>query len=251
MASSQAPRPDAPGAALPVRDKAAVVLALALVFIWSLPGTIALRMLLLLAALALVLPSLGRADWRGIGAGAKGPLLWLALLSAWLVFQALAISPESAWALSELRGQWLNALIALALGLALGWRSAAAPGGASRLATGIALALAALALIAAGQSLAHGLSRGELLRDDVPFTGGRLEMSFLLNLLFAFVLADLAGRATGRGRLLAMPAWAVGAILVLACLVHYLAGARNGILVSAVLALLALGYLVHARRERL
>ncbi|MBU0753437.1 MAG: O-antigen ligase family protein [Gammaproteobacteria bacterium] len=198
-------------------------LSLALLFVWSLPGTIALRSLLMLGALAALALALKRSDWRTLVRAAGLPLLLIGALTLWFIAQSLLLAVEPQWSLDELRGQWLPALLALLLGLMLALR-------AGRLATAITLVFAAQAAIAVGHSLWHWFDHGELLTQLVPLTGGKLEMSFILNLLLAFLTVDLFCRATGRTPLLRLPFAAVAAVMALALVGSILAGARNGII---------------------
>lgn len=222
----------------------AFALSLALLFVWSLPGTIALRWLLLLGALAVLGVALARRDWRRIGRAAPLPLALVAALTLWLLGQAAWLAVEPAWSLGELRGQWLPALLALLLGLMLAARAA-------HLATAIVLVFAAQAAIAVGHSLWHGFVHGELLTMLVPLTGGKLEMSFVLNLLLDFVTVDLFCRGSRRAPVLRLPLAAVAGILLLALAGSLLAGARNGIIGILFLAFSAVSLFVFDQRHRL
>lgn len=220
----------------------AVALSLALLFVWSLPGTIALRWLLLLGALAV----LARCDWRQVARVASLPLVPIVALTLWLLGQTAWLAVEPAWSLDELRGQWLPALLALLLGLLLAGRI-----DAKRLATAITLVFAAQAAIAVGQSIWHWLVHDDLLTQQVPLTGGKLEMSFVLNLLLAFITVDLFCRATGRVALLRLSSVAVAMLLLLALVSDLLAGARNSIISIVLVTVLALSLFMfdqHGRR---
>jgi len=219
-------------------------LSLALLFVWSLPGTIALRSLLMLGALATLAVSLARSDWRTLVRTAGLPALLIVALTLWFIAQSLLLAVEPQWSLGELRGQWLPALLALLLGLMLAQRAA-------HLATAITLVFAALTAIAVGHSLWHWFIHGQLLTQLVPLTGGKLEMSFILNLLLAFLGVDLFCRATRRTPLLRLPFAAVAAILVLALVGSLLAGARNGIIGIAFLGFSAVSLYVFDQRRRL
>ena len=224
-------------------------LCLSLLFVWSIPGTIALRSLLMVGAVL----ALATAFRPRIGLNALRDArlaVWLiGLLTLWLVVQAVAVSRETAWALVELRGQWLPALIAFAIGLLL-VRSTSADDG-SRLPTAIVLVLGSQAALAVGHSLWHWAMHGELLRQLVPLTGGKLEMSFVLNLLLAFLTVDLFCRATDRPPLLRLRLPHVLAILAITLGCGYLAGARNGILGILFLSFSAVSLYVFDQRRRL
>ena len=229
-----------------MRRTLALIVALTLLFVWSVPGTIALRHLLLALVLLLLTPELRRRPFAGIGANGL-PLALLGLLSLWFVVQAVALSPEPAWALGELKGQWLPALLALFAGLLL---AHACAGRESRLLGGISLVLTLQALTAVVHSSYHWLTTGTFLREIVPITGGKLELSFVVNLLLAFLVADLLARATRRDRLLPCPL-AVNLLgLAIALVALYLAGARNGIIAVGLLGLGAtVFYVVDQRRQ--
>lgn len=209
-----------------MRRKISLACVLALLFVWSLPGMTALRHVLLLAALLLLWPAAGDA-WQGLRAG-RWPLLALLAFLFWLIFQALFVSPETSWALGELRGQWLPAGVALAVGMLLA-SDARRRANAAGVTAALAGVLLLQALIVIVQSVVHWFQHGELLRQLVPLTGGRLEMSFILNILLAMLTTDLILRACRRDTLFRLPLWAVLAALAGALGAAYLAGARNGV----------------------
>jgi O-antigen ligase len=230
-------------------DRLAFALCLTLLFVWSLPGTIALRTALLLAALGLLAARTwraARAEFSGTLRSAALPLALIAVLTLWLPFQAVFVSTETSWALGELRGQWLPGLLALVLGLLLAQHI-----DGRTLITAIALVFSAQAAIAAGHSVWHWFVHGQLLVQLVPLTGGKLEMSFVLNILLAILTVDLFCRASGRGELLRLPLAAVAAMLLLGLAGSLLAGARNGIIGVAFLSVSAVSLLVFDQRRRL
>lgn len=230
-------------------DRLGFALCLALLFVWSLPGTIALRFLLQVGAFAVLASTtsrLGRINFRANVSSAVLPLALIGALVSWLILQAAALSSETIWVLGELRGQWLPALAALVLGLMLPGRIEARP-----LVTGITLVFAMQAAIAVGQAIWHWRLHGELFTQLVRLTGGKLEMSFVLNILLAILTVDLFCRASQRAPLLKMRSWAVGALLLLTLVSSLLAGARNGIIGIAFLSFSTLSLLVFDQRRRL
>ena len=226
----------------------AVALSLALLFVWSLPGTIALRSLLLLSALAVVAVTHVHGNWRSnfrdIGQGAALPLALIATFSLWLMGQGIWLAAEPNWSLNELRGQLLPALLAFLLGLML------APL-VTRLATAIVIVFAVQAAIAIGHAVWHWFIHGVVLTKVVPLTGGKLEMSFVLNLLLAFLMVDLFCRATNRPHLLRLPLATVVTILLLDLAGSLLAGARNGIIGIVFLSVSAISLFIFDQRRRL
>lgn len=218
-----------------MRYRIALTLSLSLLFVWSLPGTIALRHLLLLGSLACLLPELVRVPWRNWRSLAL-PLTALGALTAWLLYQGSFISAEPVWVRGELSSQWLPAMLALGLGLLLGRAAQRRETeyqdryGATWLPLGIVLIFASQALITVVHATTHWFQTGVLLRQEVPLTGGKLEMSFILNILLAFLTVDLFGRASRRGRLLPVPLGATLLMLGISLISLFLAGARNGLI---------------------
>jgi hypothetical protein len=90
----------------------------ALVALQSIPHTGALRTLLLLMGLLHLAYMLSRhlpATWPRPG----GELLWLALLTSWLIAQSAFISPEPWNSLSSLASEWSKVLLMAAIGIAV------------------------------------------------------------------------------------------------------------------------------------
>ncbi|AJP48784.1 hypothetical protein PG1C_10755 [Rugosibacter aromaticivorans] len=209
--------------------KFTVAIVLGLVFVWSVPDVPALRYWLLFLSLLGVarltswqsLPPVWRANRWVLGL--------LAAFTLWLVWQAVFISHQTLWALKELNGQWLNALLALGLGVLLACASREKTLLSGAIITTTLIGVWVLqAMIAVSQSVTYWWMHGELLRGLVPLTGGKLEMSFILNMLLAALTVDLLFRACYARRFLQLP-WGlvIGAVTV-SLTSLYLAGARNG-----------------------
>ncbi|TBR06774.1 MAG: hypothetical protein EPO47_12630, partial [Rugosibacter sp.] len=176
----------------------------------------------------------------------------LAAFTLWLVWQAVFISHQTLWALKELNGQWLNALLALGLGvlLACSSREKTLLSGAT-ITTALIGVWVLQAMIAVGQSVTHWWLHGELLRGLVPLTGGKLEMSFILNMLLAALTVDLLFRACHARRFLQLPWKAVIGAAAISLTSLYLAGARNGAIGLLFLAVSAsLLYSIHRVRHQ-
>ncbi len=96
---------------------AGLVLATLLFFVWPIPRTISLRDLLLAACLGLFAWQVyqnrpAAFPWQPL----RLPFGLYLALSVWIVFVAVAVSDETAWAFGEIKGQWLKATIALVVG---------------------------------------------------------------------------------------------------------------------------------------
>lgn len=227
----------------------ALGLCLVLLFVWSIPGTIALRALLLLAALAALARAGGLRHLTDEAMKAARPLAIVVTLTVWFMLQAAIVSIETGWALDELRGQWLPALLALIIGFMLAVAARRhSKAYESQLATLIVIALALLTAAVLAHSSWYWLHLGGLGRQ---ISGGKLEMSFAFNLLLAFLTVDLFCRATCRAPILQLPIAAVAAIFALAFLAAYLAGARNGVLGILFLSVSAVSLFVFDQRRRL
>jgi hypothetical protein len=232
--------------------KIALAMILALLFVWSLPDTEALRHLLLFSSLLLLA---WLTPWQGLGAiwqANRWPLVLLGMFTAWLLVQAIFVADDTWWSLQELKGQWLKALLAIAVGMLL---ARAAQAGKVVHRTGITAAMTVVlflqALIAVGESIAYWFSHGELLRGLVPLTGGKLEMSFILNIMLAALTVDLLFRTCHRRRFLQLPLVAVVLAVMLGLMGLYLAEARNGAIGTVFLAISAgLLYCLDAYRQK-
>ena len=215
----------------------------AIVFVFPIPHTIALRNLLLLVGLAALL-----ATWRGAPRPRLPPLLtpaaWgLAATTAWLVLHSLAVAPAPTLALDNLRGDWIVPLLVAAL----------AAGAAARLDPRLALRAVVAALLAhmlwmfAWQLwlLATTGAVGDGSKGIVPF-GERDYHSSLNGFLLALLLAERLATRPGNAMFATRPGWiALGLTLVADLAVRV----RNGTLVSLILLVLA-PTLMAGRRPR-
>jgi hypothetical protein len=87
----------------------------AIIFVFPLPGTIALRNLLLLVGLLVLLATL-RGTARPHPSRILRPVAWaLVATTAWLVLQSVAVAPSPTVAVGNLRGDWLVPLLCAAL----------------------------------------------------------------------------------------------------------------------------------------
>lgn len=246
--------------------------------VWPVPHTISLRDLLLLLVVAtfgyLALRARPSGWWREL----VWPLGFYIALTLWIVIVALFISPETAWSLGEIRGQWLKGLLAMVAGglAALVFMRA---GWLSRVLTILfcilllhALYVDAVALkglIEAWQdpvrlgplSLHVGVLPGDpehhyltLLRsyewDQVMLTEGPDKSNLLSNLLFYFLLAELLQRLIVRRRWLPVGNVALAVMFAVALYSIHVERVRNGFFeVSMVVLLFGALWLVALRRH--
>lgn len=214
----------------------------ALVFVWPIRGTIALRNVLLVVALVTWITLwLRTRDSKPRLPGLKSPLLWYGVLTAWLLVGAFLVSVDTPWSLQELKSQWLRSAMAGVLGFLLAaWairpRFDSDRGRLCLLV--LAFPIVLQILITLGDTVWLWVHQGYMPERIARLTGGKLGMSVNVNFLFALIVADVLVRLRGATPLL--PA-SNGQLLLLgvaglAC--TYVIGARNG---TFCLALLVVG----------
>lgn len=201
-----------------------------LIFVLPIPGVIAIRYAIMLALLVVLVRGYEKQQqffpprWVGIVLGG---------LSAWLLLQALFVSGETAWALRELKGQWLPAMMAFICGVLL----VAKVLDGRRLISVVMLALFIQLCFSLVVCIPHALKYGVFPEGETSWTAGKLEISYLNNLLLAFITVDLIGRFFHRLRLSLLPMPLLGLGLVLAIVSNLAFGARNGVIASIMLIL--------------
>jgi len=212
-------------------DKLIMLLVAALIFVWPIEHTIALRYalggVLLLSTVCWFWPKrldlVPKLQVRPVSLAS----LFLGALTLWFVVQGLWIAPEAHWVWQELKGQWIKDLLFWCLGLALG---------AGCLSQNAAVGRQWLFALMAGLSgivlwnvfacLGLWLTTGHMpLMHSV--TGARATDSYVNNMLLAFLVGDLLARDRQKQFL----PWRreVSLILIVFCVVNTaFIGARNG-----------------------
>lgn len=227
-------------------------LLVAFLFVLPVPETIAMRHGLLLALLivTLIIGLRDKKAWKNAIGSIRPYAIWHGLLMLWLIAQAVLISHESAWALKEIRGQWLPAFMCAALGVGVALLARFNSGlTRSRLLTLIVLALVAQALFSVLVTVPDFLAKGAFPQGKTAWTAGKLEISYCNNLVLAFLAVDLLSRWRYGSCLTELKTvWVVGSTgLIL--LSNILFGARNGI-VGSLMLLLSLTLLIMWRERQ-
>ncbi len=231
-------------------------LLFALMFVWPLGHTIALRLMLFSGALlcvGLLVHAEGRRTVATDDTYVKvAAFLWLAL-AVWILLGALTFASDPAKVLVELRGQWLRGGLAGLLGfmtaaLVLRGRSPIAPPLMFSL---IVAPMFLQTLIQAGYSLWLWWGSGALPFDQTLFVQGKAKVSYLTNTALAILCAELMARITFRRSFLPLGSRFLAALIPLLLLCLYLLGVRNGVFGAVFLFLSCMVLYAVSQRKRI
>ena len=212
-------------------DNLVAILLAALIFVWPIEHTIALRYaiagLLLIATIGWSLSQ--HRGWfsRGQSKPVMLACLFLGFLTLWFVAQALWIAPEAHWVWHELKGQWVKDLAFWILGLVLGigcLQNDASVG--RKWLFALVNGLAGIVLWNVMECIWLWISTGQMpLMHNV--TGAKATDSYVNNMLLAFLVGDLLARQRHQ---IFLPWHRIITILLIGCCVINTAvlGARNG-----------------------
>lgn len=222
-----------------------------LFFVWPIPHTVSLRDLLLILNLVLF----GYLAWRqGLSREAVQklavPTVILAVLTAWMYIVAVFISTETTWSLGEIQSQWWRALAALLIGGCAAY-AAKDTSGSRRKVWVVPFAVLMLHLLYVDfLAVQEWLVSGPDERVE-GLTGGPDMSSYLTNILFGFLLAELFFRAVHKKSAFPVHRAILATAWVLAIISVFGERTRNGI-ITLVLMILLLGVLyVSAQRGQL
>ncbi|MDD5241108.1 MAG: O-antigen ligase family protein [Sulfuricella sp.] len=207
----------------------------ALMFVWPLPNTIALRLLLLFASLVIAVWLTVRQERQAVAVAfdaMKTPLFFWAALSGWILVGALtyAVAPERV--LTEFWGQWIRSGLAGLMGmlvatLALGKRSPVPP----RIMLGlIMLPMLAQVIIHDADSLWLWWESGVLPISQIRLMAGKDVLSYVANMAMAILCAELMTRTLFRRRSLPFSSKILGLFFIPLLFCTYVLGARNGMI---------------------
>jgi len=221
-----------------------------LVLIWSMPGTIALRSLLLLALFSYVVfrrKSI-RDELRDCSS-VRIIFIGFGFFSGWALIHSIWVSQAPDWSLNELAGQHPRVWVALVIGVGLGALYSAEM---FRL---LKIVLLTSLILHLGDYLLHWVMTGKTFIEagiTGRLFGQKLLISYLANLYAALVCADFlsSSRRNGQKR---MAFILLGAEALFILFMTVLIGARNGYIGLAVLAgstTFLYGYLQGYRKTR-
>lgn len=219
---------------------ASLVLVGLLFFVWPIPRTISLRDVLLVVCLGLFarLACQNRHEsfpWQSL----RIPFSLYITLSVWIVFVALVISDETAWALGEIKGQWLKATIAVVVGGLLGVviRHTRGMLNLTLIVIGSVLLFHVLYVDYEAMRIWFGAT-GVWYREYIPRLAGLTEgpdkSNYLTNMLLYMLFAEIFMRVVYRKRFLPIGNVLLAVIVGLALFSVYVEAVRNGIAELAV-----------------
>jgi hypothetical protein len=200
----------------------------AVVFVFPIPHTIALRNLLLLVGIAALLWT-GRKSLPGADPWLKPVAWWLSGLTAWIAFHSISIAPEPTVALDQFRANWV---VPLLLGAISTWAARQLPKEIA--ARSVVMALAAHMVWLLGWQIAGWLATGARPFNVTPF--GSYDYQGTLNsFLLALLLADRLVSTIDRYSPLALTPRLAWALLLLSLVSDLALRSRNSTIVSLAL----------------
>ncbi|CAG4884154.1 conserved membrane protein of unknown function [Georgfuchsia toluolica] len=204
--------------------------ACVLLFVWSLPGTIALRLAL---TLVLLIIALGQCRKSGIFKGFLADrVLWLTFLalSAWIVIQAVLFGIHTDAALKEFWGQWVRSGITGLIGFmvaALITRRQPERSG-PLLAMAMTLTLAFQIGLHDVDTLWRWWHEGKLPFQETRIVENRTGISLLTNLLMAILCSEVMARMLYKRAYLPLSQAWLGLLFAMCIFATYVVGTRFG-----------------------
>lgn len=234
----------------------------AVMFIWPIQGTIALRNALLFSALVWVVVGI-----RRLPRGARWPVevprvVWwvFGLLTVWMLIQVFgwALAPDKV--LDEIRGRWLLNLIVFFIGVSA---ARLLPNHRQTLLRLLFAVLAVNVWFIVVVDLIHWLQHGELMRrfgglegtDFFSWTGAAPDKAnYLTNMYLALLFAEIIMKRLGRQGLLGLGYPLIALLFAGGLFSSYIEDMRNGTVLLGLMTLLSIGVLISqsppARRRR-
>lgn len=205
--------------------------ACVLLFVWSLPGTIALRLALTLLLLAVALMQCRKS---GIAKSFffADRYLWLTFLalSAWIVIQAVLFAVHTQYALNEFMGQWarsgITGLIGFLVAALITRRQPERSG--PLLAMAMTLTLAFQIGLHDADTLWRWWHEGKLPFQETRIVKNRTGISLLTNLLMAILCSEVMARMLYKRAYLPLSQAWLGLLLAMCIFATYVVGTRFG-----------------------
>ncbi|MEQ1600542.1 MAG: O-antigen ligase family protein [Methylophilaceae bacterium] len=209
-----------------------IILTGALLFVFSLPHSMALRKLLFLFTFLLSCPMF----WRALKEKCK-PLsivvLLALLLQVWMLVIVGFVSEHPAAAFSEWKGQWLPVFMSLVIGIGVSDTIMQSRLRRPRTAITmlIVIPITLFLLVNAMVMLREMLLVGKFLPNQLGITFDKGSTNYLIALLEPLLIADMLGRMVKGVRVIPVPGWAISLMLVLATFSLFATSSRNGLII--------------------
>ncbi len=240
---------------------AGLVLVWLLFLVWPIPHSTTVRDLLLVAVLGISLYRIrGVRQSFAFPNALRPPAVLLGLLTLWMLAVALLVSPETAWTLAEIKGQWFRALLALAAGALAATAFGRDATGERRLVGAVGLALLVHVVAVDFMSIWIFLTQvlpnpGSQLK-NIPtriagLTGGSDKSNYLSNMMLYLLLAEGFIRMAYRRTFLPVGNHALALLLAITVFSIFIEAMRNGVLEVILILLMLAAMFIHVTRERL
>ncbi len=234
----------------PLFATSGLVLLTALMFVWPIQHTIALRYFLL--GLALIWSFFG---WSLYGRGRQGgklpAFIWwtLGLLTVWMYIGAFGWALDPAKTLHQIASQWLVTLLCFGIGASAAYLLPDQRHLLLRLLFAVlAVNVWALVLLDVWYWIQHGhfLRRyGGLESIDLFVNNNAMDKAnYLTNMYFAFLLAEIVLRRAGRKSLLGLGYAPIAILFVIGFMASWIEDMRNGTVAFGLMVLLTLALLI-------
>lgn len=215
-----------------------------LFFIWPIPHTVSIRevsltVTLLLSMLYIYKKKISSPTYESL----KLPIAFYFLFTAWILFVAMFISPDTHWAFRELKSQWLMGSLALVLGSSLGIiirnNPKLLPSAMTVLFLALLIHVIAINMDGLSYIMLNGLDNlTYITRLTDGLTIGPIDASVLCDFLLVFGLAEWLYRKVHNNKIIPVPGDVLAIALTLALTGSVFCGLRN-IVELAVLSLFA------------
>ncbi|MDR1999939.1 MAG: O-antigen ligase family protein [Zoogloeaceae bacterium] len=231
-----------PAPSFSLTERLLIGLACALTFVWSMPHLVALRNTLSLLLLVMVV-------WQTLAARSTGrtailsesPRVAVFLyggLTLWILFQAGIWGFDPADDYKEIWGQWIRSGLTGLAGVLLAMTIMRnSPQAGARLAFALLATLAVMLTLHDADTLWRWLQEGQFPFQQTRIVENRTVLSYVTNLLLAFLCAETVVRLLYRHAYLPISAAGLVALFGLSLFCTYTLGTRNGTI--GVLGLLA------------
>jgi O-antigen ligase len=203
-----------------------------LLFIFSLDHVIALRKFLLVLGFLIAFKSFWKAMLEKPQPLVTVVTIFL-ILQVWMVVISLLIAKQPADSLAEWVGQWLPALMTFAIGIGLAHSLMQSKLKEARVAIVmlIVIPVTLYQCVNAIDVIRDMILEGKFLTQQPGISDHKANIGYLIALLEPILIADMLSRLIKGNRLIPVPGWVTGAILVLALFSLITASSRNGIII--------------------